>query len=495
MVYIDRRRFLQGAAATAGAAVFGGPFAGLLTRAGAVSSEPSFRHLRAVPDLRDGVVRLWLPEGFQYRSFHDNSAVPAPTLDDGRPVPGRHDGMAAFAGPAAGTVWLVRNHEINGPGAPFSTSAPIYDPMARGGTTTIAVDLEGNVSSAVASLAGTQMNCAGGRLPWAAWITCEETINGPDVFDDFTRGTLPTTTYIQNAQLTKPHGFIFEVPTAGSASAAPVHAAGRFAHESVALDPIEGALYLTEDDFGFPSGFYKYVPPHHPLQVGRIEDGGQLFMLAVDGAPNAPLGDRQPLRASYRVRWVPIPDPSPTFPMAGASPTTTNDQAIHTVASQGWADGAAYFSRLEGSYYDTNIVYFCSTQGGGDPEDPDVSTPRAAGYGKGFGQVWAYHTRGQHLELLYQSPGRAVLDFPDNVTVSRRGTLVLCEDSTDFNFLRGLSRGGQLFDIAVNQIPGRTNEEFAGATFSPDFHTLYVNIQASLGQSLAIWGPWETVGV
>jgi secreted PhoX family phosphatase len=95
---------------------------------------------------------------------------------------------------------------------------------------------------------------------------------------------------------------------------------------------------------------------------------------------------------------------------------------------------------------------------------------------------------------VYQSPGRGVLDFPDNVTLTGRGNLVLCEDSTDFNYLRLLSPDGQLRDFAVNQIAGRTNEEFAGATFSPDFQTLYVNIQASAGLSMAIWGPWETIG-
>ena len=39
---------------------------------------PAFRALRALPDERDGVVRLHLPEGFRYRSFHD-------TDDAGRP--------------------------------------------------------------------------------------------------------------------------------------------------------------------------------------------------------------------------------------------------------------------------------------------------------------------------------------------------------------------------------------------------------------------------
>jgi secreted PhoX family phosphatase len=40
-----------------------------------------------------------------------------------------------------------------------------------------------------------------------------------------------------------------------------------------------------------------------------------------------------------------------------------------------------------------------------------------------------------------------------------------------------------------------TDDEFAGATFSPDGSTLFVNIQASRGMSFAIWGPWHEIGV
>ena len=41
----------------------------------------------------------------------------------------------------------------------------------------------------------------------------------------------------------------------------------------------------------------------------------------------------------------------------------------------------------------------------------------------------------------------------------------------------------------------RFGEEFAGSTFSPDGHTLFVNIQAGAGLTFAIWGPWEEIGV
>ena len=497
MTTIDRRTLLRGAAVTAGGAVVGGPLAGFLALPSqADRSRPDFRHLRAIPDQRDDVVRLWLPEGFSYRSFHDTTDPTDRVLSDGTRIPGRHDGMAAFPGPDGHSV-LIRNHEINDPApAPFSATAPFYDSRAGGGTTSVVVDGEGHVAASWASLAGTMMNCSGGPMPWGAWVTCEETINGPDVFDDFTRGSLPPTTYIKNAQLTRPHGYVFEVPVEGAASAQPVRKAGRFAHEAIAVDPAEGAAYLTEDDFGFPSGFYKYVPPRNPVEVGELVDGGQLFMLAVKGWPNAPLADSQRLRATFQTVWVPVDDPDPDFPrLPDGTPTTTNDDAIHYVAGQGWAQGAAYFSRLEGAVYDNGVVYFCSTQGGGEPEDPDISTTRPSGYGKGSGQIWAYHCLSGRLQLLYQAPDRDTLDFPDNITASPRGTLVICEDNFEDNYLRGLSRGGQLWDLALNRLPNRTNDEFAGSTFSPDGSTLYVNIQASNGMSFAIWGPWERVGV
>ena len=58
------------------------------------------------------------------------------------------------------------------------------------------------------------------------------------------------------------------------------------------------------------------------------------------------------------------------------------------------------------------------------------------------------------------------------------------------------------FDIALNRLtrnapPNATRfgEEFAGATFSPDGGTLFVNIQAAQGITFAIWGPWGRIGV
>ncbi len=493
MAVINRRTFLKGVAATGGAAALsGGPFAGFVARVGGVS-QVDLGPLGPVADQRDGKVRLHLPAGFKYRSFHDTDGPPI-LLDDSSQLQGRHDGMGAFNGSNGNTI-LIRNHEINGPGAAFGDPANAYDPMARSGCTTVVVNDVGEVQQAWTSLNGTQMNCAGGQMPWGAWITCEETVNGPDVGPDFTT--------VSNIPLTKPHGYIFEVPTDGISSAEPITAAGRFPHEAVAFDPEEGILYLTEDNFAFPSGYYRYIPPSNPMITGHLEDGGRLQMLKVVGVNNAHLEAAQVAGTTYPVEWVDIDDPNPSFPYTpGVSAPTPNDTALQYVSSQGRAKGAAGFSRLEGQVYDNRgVIYFTSTQGGGAAETgPEL----LAGYGNGTGQVWAYRPADKTLTAVFQSPGTAVLDFPDNVTTSKRGTVILCEDSGGDNFIRGLSRKGQLFNIALNRMHrnndpspagARYGDEFAGSTFNRNGKTLFVNIQASNGISFAIWGNWQKHGV
>ncbi len=492
---IQRRTVLKGGAVAAGGAVLGGPFQGLVAApASALGAPalgaPAFRGLRPVPDERDGKVRLHVPAGFRYRSFHDTEAPV--TLDDGTALPGRHDGMAAFPGRRRGNVTLVRNHEVNGAGPAFGPVGDhTYDPMARGGCTVVDVSLRGVVAKSWTGINGTMVNCSGGEMPWGTWVTCEETVNGPDVGPDFGGAS--------NVTLTKPHGYVFEVPTTGRSTGEPVTRAGRFAHESVAFDPRGGSLYLSEDNFGFPSGFYRYTPRTSPMKSGRLDNRGHLQMLKVKGVRNAHLEASQRKGARYRVEWVDIDDPDPTFPYTpGEVAPTRNDVALTHVGNQGRAQGAAGFSRLEGTVLHRGVVYFTSTQGGGAAmTGPDT----AGGYGKGFGQVWGYDIASRTLFLVYQSPGKQTFDFPDNITASRRGTLVVCEDGSEDNYVRGLSRGGQLWDIALNRVQNsrtgepRYDDEFAGSTFSPDGRTLFVNIQASAGISFAIWGPWHRIGV
>ena len=325
---------------------------------------------------------------------------------------------------------------------------------------------------------GTQMNCAGGGTPWGSWITCEETVNGPDVGPDFTGG--------DNTLLEQQHGYVFDVPASWGPNEferpVPIRSAGRFAHEAVDVDDTTGILYMTEDNFGFPSGFYRYIAPQNPLQTRRLSDGGTLEMLKVADQPNAVLDKGQTPGVTYDVEWVVIDEPDTTFPEG-----TTNDEAIVFVGDQGRAKGAATFSRLEGIFFDSGKVYLVSTQGGDTP--PGESPP--SGYGDGFGQVWVYDTAASTLTLLFESPSREVLELPDNVCISPKKSALLCEDGPVENFLRGITPEGEIFDFALNAIPNRMGEEFAGSTFTPDGKVLFVNIQASTGLTFAIWGPFK----
>jgi secreted PhoX family phosphatase len=49
-------------------------------------------------------------------------------------------------------------------------------------------------------------------------------------------------------------------------------------------------------------------------------------------------------------------------------------------------------------------------------------------------------------------------------------------------------RDGSVYPFASNRL---SSSEFAGATFSPDGHTLFANIYGP-GMTLAIFGPWQS---
>src|SRR5688572_8652942 len=109
--------------------------------------------------------------------------------------------------------------------------------------------------------------------------------------------------------------------------------------------------------------------------------------------------------------------------------------------------------------------------------------------------------RGRAATALLPARRRSLTASDQRRRVSPRGGLVLCEDGGGEQWLRGMSRSGQIFDFARNLL---NDNELAGACFSPDGHTLFVNIQGATegdptdaavmgsGVTLAIWGPWAT---
>lgn len=405
--------------------------------------------LRAAVDETTGLPLLELPEGFRYVSF----GWTGDPMASGTRTPGLHDGMAAFA---AGTdlVALIRNHEIAA-GPAFEASLA-YDSGAAGGTTTLLFDTNaGRMVSSRASLAGTSRNCAGGPTPWNSWLTCEETTMGPG----------------DPRPITKDHGYVFEVPVDGTPTRKPIKEMGRFVHEAVAVDPETGIVYETEDQRR--SGLYRFIPD----TPGRLADGGRLQMLGLAGKPRFDTRTGQRTGSRYAVRWIDIEHATRAHHDAQAK-----DNA--GVFTQGLEGGGAIFARLEGAWYGDGRVFVTATNGG------DAGT----------GQVWELSIREQELRLIFESPGAHSLSMPDNLVVSPRGGLAICEDGSANPCVHGLSRDGKVVPFARNScvLNGQRNgfagdfrnREFCGATFSPDGRWLFVNIQ-SPGITFAITGPWE----
>ncbi len=225
------------------------------------AGDPNGRFGSLVPD-PDGI--LDLPAGFSYTVISRMGEE----MDDGLLIPGLHDGMAAFPGDN-GTIRIVCNHELSPAAQRYSAFGEdqqrlnlverdsTYDfgngeTPGAGGTTTIHYDQVAKERRSIhLSLAGTEINCSGGPMPWGSWLTCEETFSDPGT--GFERRTV--------VQREKRHGYIFEVPSAeeGLAEPVPLTAMGRFEHEAAAADPSTGVIYLTEDRH--QSLFYRFISP------------------------------------------------------------------------------------------------------------------------------------------------------------------------------------------------------------------------------------------
>ena len=494
----NRRQFFARSAVAAGATTLGGGLFDALVARSAHAGEPQGRAGGGYGPLRPAGDDLALPVGFHYRVI-SNEGDP---MDDGFPTPKAMDGMAAFAGPN-GNIVLVRNHEDGQAGTTLrprppgstSTSAGIladrlethygprafaYDEFAVGGTTTLIVEPHGQreLVSQYWSLVGTVRNCAGGLTPWGSWISSEETLENASA-----------TNYAEN------HGYNFEVPidTECGTPTQPValRHLGRFAHEAVAVDPVTGAVYETEDQ-GDGSGFYRFMPSRRPQRPGDLASTTGMFqMLKVVGMPQYETAINQRVGVPLPVEWVNITNPDPTPVSVVVSGAT-----FSAVFVEGLAAGGARFRRLEGCWYDRRKIYFISTNGGN----------------MGFGQVWMYDIVAETITLVVESSGHDMFDGPDNCCVSPRGGVVFCEDATAAQHLRAVSPTGEVFDLARNL---RNTIEFAGACFSPDGATLFVNlygrgnerttqpyrspVQIPVGPekyersaTLAIWGPWKS---
>lgn len=459
----NRRDFIRGG--VAGATTVS--LSALIARRAGAAELPYSDDYGAVAPVNDqvtGLPLIALPAGFTYKTY----GWTGQPMADGQLTPGLHDGMDVIAAKGSQIV-LIRNHEQGGSGIVANGLANYDSPtVARGGTSNLTFDaVSGKWLSGYMSLGGTIRNCAGGRTPWGTWITCEET-------NDL------TITGIR-------HGWHFEVPAYGKGTGLALKPMGRSSWEAVAVDPATGHVFMTEDTT--PSAFYKFVPN----QYGNLAAGGTLWALKVKGTDNynfSGLGNVYvdfPVGQIWETDWVQVTDPEGinTFPIYNSAPTR------------------ACFSRLEGCWYDSGKIYFASTNGGVAKQ----------------GQVFVYDPRREELTLVFNSTGPGTgntqCNNPDNVGVSPRGGIVLCEDGgNSIQRLRGLTMDGGTFIFSENRIVlnaaqiaqadaalgangnviakvaagSYTGQEWCGVCFYQKW--MFVNIQTP-GITFAITGPWD----
>lgn len=449
----SRRRFTLGLTSTA--------FAGLALSGCATTPATERCAITGYgPLLPDPAGLLDLPKGFSYRVISEIGQ----RMDDGFVVPDRADGMGAFR-LGGSRVALVRNHELaprHGKDGPFQSNAPreiatfdrTGDRPLPGGTTTIVYDnRSGRVEAQYLSLVGTIRNCAGGTTPWGSWLSCEE-----DVSRAGTGG------------LARDHGWVFEVPAArrGLAEPRPLTAMGRFNHEAAAVDPRTGIVYLTEDRDD--SLFYRFLP-ERPGQHAR---GGRLQALAYrDSALEADSrnwsGVALPLGQWREARWIDLDNV---------------ESPEDDLRARGHAKGAVLFARGEGVHFGDGELYFCCTNGGA-ARLSQIMRYRPSRF---EGQP-TEGTEPGRLQLFVESTDASALNFGDNIVVAPNGHLIVCEDQytdTVQNHLRGVTRDGALYKLARLHV----QTELAGACFSPDGATMFVNVY-SPAKTLAIAGPWN----
>ncbi|WP_114521745.1 alkaline phosphatase PhoX [Altererythrobacter sp. ZODW24] len=432
----DRRIFMK-ATGSAFAALLA---SGCMARGGAsIAAAPAKSYGPLVPDPAGF---LDLPQGFSYKVLSSLGDA----MSDGGTVPDKADGMGCFKLPG-GKLALVRNHElVPGDGAGTELKAG-YGTMPDGtilpgGTTTIVLDAKTlAVENQFRSMAGTMRNCSGGITPWGSWLTCEE----------------PSS---RGLKLLPKHGYVFEIPAAatGMVDAQPLKAMGRFNHEAAAVDPAKGIVYLTEDEGD--SLFYRFIP----TTPGKLADGGVLQALVIEGG-SADTRNKEtaafPAGADYSVRWTTLGD-------------VENPEG--DLRNRGAKQGAAIFARGEGLHYGDGELYFCCTSGG------------AANLGQIFRLTPGLNGKADKLQLFFESTDPDQFNYGDNLCVGPNGHLVVCEDQyTDVvdNHLRGLTPDGEVYDLArLNQ-----QTELAGACFSPDGKTMFVNSYSPTA-TVAITGPW-----
>lgn len=215
-----------------------------------------------------------------------------------------------------------------------------------------------------------------------------------------------------------PRGMVWECDPFGQKPAVARPALGVFAHEAAAVDPVRGQVYQTED---VPDGqLYRFTPKRKgDLSQGRLE------VALVQ-------------RGSMEVRWIPVTDPLAKHrPIRRQLPSGTR------------------FNRGEGIVHHQGSIVFATT---------------------GDHRLWSHDIAAGKISVLYDARRQTSppVTWPDNLAVSRGGTLLIAEDGGERKIVTRTPEG--VFR-AIVQLAGHPRSEPTGQALDPSGTRLYFSSQ------------------
>jgi hypothetical protein len=371
-----------------------------------------------------------LPQGFTSRQLAVFGEAPLPDVDPTFLWHSDPDGGATFRTDDGGWIY-VSNSEARDlttirdqdPTGLFRSNlsrdaAELLPPGFGGGVSALRFDAVGNLVDAYPCQRGTTTNCSGGATPWGTWI------NGEEIWD----GKMFECSPLRDG------GEYIELPRFG-----------RKAHEMVAIDTDNRAIYHTEDIDFATDRFYRTVwnISSWPVANERPDmDAGKLQVLYVPAGIDAA--------------------------RAGPTPIVWNDAIDDGTPQPATVDmvDATFFGGNEGVWWLQGFIFFST---------------------KSDDNIWVIDIEGQTLESIYE-PRSDVAGSPfdnaeepltgvDNITMTLDGEMLVVEDG---GYMRCMVLLPDRTTIPLLQLPGNPSlTEVTGVAIAPSGDRIYVSGQRS----------------